>query len=314
MANSSPVSLIAARNPQLFFYSPVNFVRAIKPAVQLDMLVADLIDEQPYWAVALPAGNEEVRFYYNHLSWDTEYFGLTTYKLNLVLFPQEATLAELAQAAADFVDFLRAQGAEYVFAELPAEDTKVVQALGSAGLRLIETRLTYYRALADYEAPERYPVRAATADDIVGLQEVARTMRNDFDRFHADPVFPTAQADQFLATYVAESVQGFADIVLVPAPDDGVAPGAFLTARYNQSQWPQLGVPVSKMVLSAVSGQERKGWYRKLISEMSLHLREQGAAYAYMNTQATNRAVFHTWESLGYKLGATTHVLAIALR
>jgi len=278
----------------------------LKAAPQLDLILAERITGKPYFAVPVAGG--ECRFHLEALPWDTAYFGLNTHNIQAVQYPP-LVLGELAQACRALVQHLADIGSEYCFLEIPAEDILLIQALGIAGFKLVETRLTYYQKLVDFAHPERYAVRHATEADTADLQHVARTMRNNYDRFHADPVFAPEKADEFLATYVEQSIRGFADVVLVP-DCPGEAPGAFLTARYLRDLWPVLGLPVAKMVLSAVSGQTRQGWYKKLISEMSYHLREQGAAYAFMNTQATNRAVFHTWESLGYRLGSTTHVLS----
>ena len=138
---------------------------------------------------------------------------------------------------------------------------------------------------------------------------VAKEMKNEYDRFHADDVFSPKKADDFLATYIQQSLKGFADLVLT-SNETGLPSDSFLTANYLKHEWEKTHVPVSKMVLSAVSSQTNKGWYKKLISEMTYHLIEQGAQYIFMNTQSTNRAVYHTWEQLGYKLGGVTHVFS----
>jgi dTDP-4-amino-4,6-dideoxy-D-galactose acyltransferase len=77
--------------------------------------------------------------------------------------------------------------------------------------------------------------------------------------------------------------------------------------------WDKLDYKISKMVLSAVSSDTNKGWYIKLISEMTFILKEIGAKSVFMNTQATNIAVLVTWEKLGYRLGRTTHILTLNL-
>jgi dTDP-4-amino-4,6-dideoxy-D-galactose acyltransferase len=64
------------------------------------------------------------------------------------------------------------------------------------------------------------------------------------------------------------------------------------------------------MVLSAVSSTTNKGWYIKLISEMAYHLKSIGADYAVMHPASTNKAVIHTYEKLGCKLGKTSHILS----
>ncbi|MFT4733094.1 MAG: dTDP-4-amino-4,6-dideoxy-D-galactose acyltransferase [Sediminicola sp.] len=75
-------------------------------------------------------------------------------------------------------------------------------------------------------------------------------------------------------------------------------------------KWKFLNYKVSKMVLSAVSAETNKGWYVKLISEMTYLLKDLGVQAVHMNTQSTNRAVLNVWNKLGYRIGRTTHVLA----
>jgi dTDP-4-amino-4,6-dideoxy-D-galactose acyltransferase len=135
-------------------------------------------------------------------------------------------------------------------------------------------------------------------------------MRNDFDRFHSDIMFSTEVADNYLSTYVENSINGFADLVIVPN-EQGVATDSFLTANYLKEKWDSIGHPISKMVLSAVSSKTNKGWYLKLISEMTYLLKENGAETIYMNTQSTNIPVLYTWEKLGYHIGRTTHLLSM---
>ena len=94
--------------------------------------------------------------------------------------------------------------------------------------------------------------------------------------------------------------------------EEGVPSDSFLSANFFENQWETIGVKVSKMVLSAVSSSTNKGWYINLISEMSYLFKSKGITHAFMNTQSTNRQVFHTWEKLGYKLGSTTHILSLA--
>ena len=72
----------------------------------------------------------------------------------------------------------------------------MLQAMGYAGARLIETRLTYFQDdLQKFDWPIRSSVRLATKSDIPALRKVAIDARNPFDRYHADPFshgrFPT---------------------------------------------------------------------------------------------------------------------------
>jgi dTDP-4-amino-4,6-dideoxy-D-galactose acyltransferase len=168
--------------------------------------------------------------------------------------------------------------------------------------------MTYYLDLTKHTY-ERYAVRAATFEDIPNLRRVASEMRNPFDRFHADPIFEPKKSDEFLATFIEESIKGFADYTMVPN-ELGIPPDAFLTAKYLKNEWPIIGSNVSKMVLSSVSSKTCKGWYKKLISEMAYHLRSQGADYAFMHPASTNKPVIYTYESLRCRLGQVSHILS----
>ena len=67
---------------------------------------------------------------------------------------------------------------------------------------------------------------------------------------------------------------------------------------------------ISQIVLSAVSSETNRGWYIELIKNAinrSIHNR---CSFIYNTTQITNKAVCHSLEKLGFKLGKTSHLLA----
>ncbi|MCD6064870.1 MAG: hypothetical protein K0R82_2781 [Flavipsychrobacter sp.] len=303
--------VLAARRNELFFYSPYSFIRSFDVTQQLRGCVFDEIHK-----FGTQAGQKVVSinvdavcydFYIAYLPWDTSFFGINTYKLQFVLYISN-DFDKLCRAVQKFTNDFFKKG-DYCFIEIPSEDFLLIQALNLAGFRTVETRLTYFRGNLERFDHERYAVRIATEKDSDNLMRVASQMRNKFDRFHADVVFDQELADRFLSEYIRQSLKGFADVVLTPA-EPGVPPDSFLTAKYLKDTWDRFDVNISKMVLSAVSSETNKGWYKKLIVEMTYHLREQGAQYIFMNTQSTNRAVLHTWQSLGYNLGAVTHILS----
>jgi dTDP-4-amino-4,6-dideoxy-D-galactose acyltransferase len=314
MGQSIP-ELIKSRREELYFYSRYNFLREIKQERLIQMEV-NRIDQwtnlsNNHKIISIEVENFQIHFYVRFLPWDTDFFLLKTYRLQYVLY--DCSFEILTKACEKFNKELRALQAQYVFIEIPSEDIVLVQALTAAGFRLTETRLTYFNNSLNTYNSERFNVRPAKQEDIEELRMVAKIMRNDYDRFHADSVFPKDTADNFLAEYVEQAIRGFCDIVLVPDVP-GVKVHSFLTANYNKNEWSDLGCSVSKMVLSAVSSQTNKGWYIKLISEMTYHLKEIGAQAIYMSTQPTNRAVIKTWEKLGYKYGASTHILSYSYK
>lgn len=313
MSISSFDMALNANRERLPFYSPVSFLR--DKFVQSGERVAEELKQSiasgACQRFSNPAVAGDCEIIYRYLSWDSDYFGAPTYRVEWIAapdgLPEEARLIALIRA---FIAQLETQHSSYyVFSEAPSEDIQVLRALTGAGIRLIETRLTYYHPnIAQFAFKKRFAVRLATVADREPLKQAARAARNVFDRFHADPFFPTPVADEFLATYISNSLEGYADIVLVPDVSERPA-GGFLTANYCPDWSDFLHLKLARMVLSAVTP-EFSGWYTRLIAEMSYLFQDQGVECAFMTTQSTNRAVVRVWEKLGYSLGRSTHVLA----
>ncbi|MBC7384384.1 MAG: hypothetical protein H7296_15565 [Bacteroidia bacterium] len=302
-----------SRSEELFFYSPYNFIRTISPAKIASHLFSTVISkfgktEKDIIIEILTAGERHF-FLVSFLEWDTNYFNKNTYKLFTVLYSHQ-NLTTLASAVKQFKHVFFNTDRKYLFIEIPSEDVLLQQALTDNRFKLLETRLTYFNDMLGNFKNERFCVRKAGEADVLQLKQTAKVMRNKYDRFHADKVFDNETADNFLSTYIENSVNGFADLILVPA-ENGIPSDSFLTANYLKQDWEELGVKVSKMVLSSVSSATNRGWYIKLITEMTYYLRDEiGSECIFMNTQSTNRAVYKTWEKSGYRLGAVAHVLA----
>lgn len=304
------LDLISSRKDILFHYSPFSFfAKSDKDRIFQHSIVNEIekfLDDETVETIQIDVLGEQHFFIVKFLKWDSDYFNLPTYKLLFVLYAHK-DYEILKSATKIFVkDFFKEKG-RYCFSEIPSEDIFTIQALNESGFKLVENRLTYYLDLKNYKH-ERYDVRSAVLEDIPNLKRVAREMRNDYDRFHAETIFDLCKADEFLATYIEESIKGFSDFTMVPSAA-GVPSDAFLTANYLFNDWDAVGEKVSKMVLSSVSSETCKGWYLKLISEMAYHLKSIGADYAFMHPATTNRAVIHTYEKLGCKYGKCVHIL-----
>lgn len=247
-----------------------------------------------------------VEIYYRYLAWDSDFFAIPTYRIDYSYIPDGIRNSKESFEA--LFAYLQTQHPEfYVFAEVPSEDIQALSSMTAAGYRLIESRLAYFNdQIQQFDLTRRYATRQATLDDIAVLTKTAIEAVNIFDRFHADDFFTADEADRFLAKYTENSVLGFADEVMVPA--DGIA-NAFLTANYVNSPRCLSNKKIAKMVLSAVAT-ERRGWYVKLIGEMTQKFKEQGIDTAFMTTQSTNRAVLKVWASFGYRFGKSSHILS----
>lgn len=247
-----------------------------------------------------------IEIYYRYLQWDSDFFGIPTYRIDYSCITD--SIAAAKSSFDDLFAYLQTLHAEfYVFAEVPSEDIQALSGMTAAGYRLIESRLTYFNdQIQQFDTGRRYATRQANVDDIGVLTKAAAEAVNIYDRFHADDFFTSNEADRFLAKYTENSVRGFADEVMVPA--EGIA-NAFLTANYIDSPRCLSNKKLARMVLSAVAA-ERRGWYVKLIGEMTLKFREQGVDIAFMTTQSTNRAVLKVWASFGYRFGKSSHILS----
>jgi dTDP-4-amino-4,6-dideoxy-D-galactose acyltransferase len=296
--------------PRTAFYSPFSFLLdSDRAAEHFASTLSQDLARGVLQRLELAAG---VRLYLRPMPWDSEHFGVPTFRLEHTEWTRRPCISHLAGALERLSKHLGSNHpAYYLFAEVPAEDTQTLAALGDARWRLIETRLTCFRDdLGSFEFPSRSATRDATLDDIPDLRRVAAEAINPYDRFHADAFFTDAEAGEFLATFAENSVRGLADVTMVP--EKGAA-DAFLTANYLPDQPLLPGRKIARMVLSAVAP-ARRGWYVRLVAQMSHRFKELGVDTAFMTTQATNRAVLKVWLRLGYRFGRCTHVFSTSRR
>ena len=312
MGTSGLSPLVAARVAELAYYSPYYFLRQFPAEVQQALFGTGLAQrwEQEPGAEMLTSQDAQVSWLLRRLAWDSDYFGSPIFRLFTGLFEAHTTPNELARAATT----LRAQLAErhdafYAFSMVPAEDTRLLHALTAAGWQLVETRLTYYRDQLSTFDYARFPVRAATVGEGAHIGRIAAAARNAYDRVHADPWFGPARADTYLAHYAENTVtSNLATTVLVP--DTPALPvDSFLAISDLEVDAAALNTRLSRVLLTAV-GPANRGWHLKLVAETLHRAQTLGHEAVLMTTQATNHAVFRTCEKLGFRLGATSHVLA----
>ena len=299
---------LAARAAALAFYSPYHFLQQFAETDQQRLFGTGLAAGWGQLAGAEILALGEVTWLVRQLAWDSNYFETPTYKLFTGLF--EAPANAVVWAAALRQQLAQRHAAYYCFAQIPAEDTALLQALTGAGWRLVETRLTYYHdQLGSFEYPPPL-VRLAAPAEAAQLGRVAAAARNPYDRFHADPWYGPATADAYLARYAENTLAGpqLAAAVLVPdVPPAEV--NAFLAVSDLREDAAALGRPLSRVLLTAV-GEAQRGWHAQLVAATLLRARALGHAAVLMTTQAPNRAVVRNAEKLGFRLGSTTHVLA----
>ena len=281
-------------------HSPMGFLRGRDDVLAREMLAAgrEGKDQEAF-------GSSNVLIV-RKLEWDTNYFGVPMYRIEFAAGPGGVVAADaLAEACAELRTTLAGRHpTSYVFAEVPSEDIVLLQGLGLAAFRLLETRLAYVHNAPHRFLGERAGTRLATVADIPDLRRAGAVARNDYDRYHADPFFGVEKADTYLADYIESCVRGLADTIVVP---DGGAPGAFVAGNARVAQYDS--DIIGRLLLAAVAP-DRRGAYRKLNGAFLGWMAERGATQVVNTTQSTNRAVIHVCEEMGYRFGRASHVFA----
>jgi dTDP-4-amino-4,6-dideoxy-D-galactose acyltransferase len=152
------------------------------------------------------------------------------------------------------------------------------------------------------------PTRTARLDESELIAAISASNRNANDRFHADPAFGSAIADEFLAEYARAAVRGYCDEVIVPEQPEVV--DSFLAINYLESEAQVLGIGLGRVVLTAV-GSRNRGWHRPLVAETLYRVRERGGEVVFMTTQAANAAVINNAQRLGFALGGVTQLFSL---
>jgi len=303
--------LLEQRTSDLIAWSPYNFIRDVNSSLLvkttvIDPLLKDLYDGC-FQIKEINIGSTSNFFLFKKLEWDTDYFGFPVYNIRMIAYDHNDVFILNEAIKEFFLSVIRK--AEYWFINIPADDILLVQGLCNTSFKLVETRLSYFLADICNFKSDRFPVRKAGIADKDDLRRVAIKMRNNYDRVHADPAFSTEQADEYLGTFIEESLKGFADYVLVP--DTGsVKPFGFLAANKPIEI---LERKISKLVLTAVDSSVQKGWLFRLLTEMIYLVKNEGADYMTTVTQAANKPAVAIWEKAGFRLNSVSHIFSIKL-
>ncbi len=292
------------------FYSPLSFL-ADQAACARDF-VSDLGKDLTDGIVSRFSVGDDICIHFRKLNWDTEFFGVPTFRIDYTELPSDVRFLSIQLAFIKFREYLSTLYSDfYLFAEVPSEDTAVVAGMTGSGWRLIETRITCFRDdLQKFDYLTQSATRNAVETDIPELRLAAVQAVNRYDRFHADDFFTTTEANDFLAIFIENSVNGFADEVIIPATGPA---NAFLTGNYLAAPPSLVGRKIGKMPLFAVTP-ARRGWGVQLIGAMSLKFKERGLDTAFMTTQAANRAALKILFRHGYRFGRSTHIFSTHTR
>jgi len=203
------------------------------------------------------------------LDWDSEFWGC---RIALVTSFSEESLPILDEwADSHEIDCL--------YLRLDPARTREVHLAEASGFRLMDMRLDLGRGLDRHSAANRGEIRSASIDDIPDLAQIARDAHTD-SRFFADPHFPDAACRDFYAKWITNSVNGYADAVLVANVEGRVA--GYVTGHFEKE--------IGRIGLIAVTKDHQGAGVGSSLSRAMLNVfSNAGLSSARVATQGSNQ-------------------------
>lgn len=213
------------------------------------------------------------------LDWDTEFWGMRIGRvLDGRLEPERVDEWARRQSVACLYFLARDEPGAAAVAE-------------EAGFRLMDVRLELARSSGGDETAS---LREARPEDEAVLLRLARE-NHRITRFYADPRFSDERCDELYETWLAKSLDGCADVVLVAELED--RPVGYMTVHAD---------PVSglgSLGLSSVAVEARgQGLGRDLVRGAVGWCRGRGLDEVTVVTQGRNVAALRVFEACGFRI------------
>ncbi len=229
-----------------------------------------------------PAGNRNPALC-TYLEWDSNFFGVRIARLNASRLDEETLANALQWCNSNRIDCL------YFLADSDHATTPVLAAQND--FRLTDVRMTLARPLTASESFAPEPgIRLAREEDLPALREIASNTHRD-TRFYFDRHFDRDKCDQLYATWIENSLRGFAQAVLVA--EIANTPAAYL-ACHLKSDEAQIGL------LGVDAQHQGRGLGTKLVRQFLTWSREQNAQRTTVVTQGRNLAAQRLYQRNGF--------------
>lgn len=225
------------------------------------------------------------------LPWDSQFFGLSIAR---------AVPSRLDAPTRDaMLDWCRAHGTDCLYFLGAPDDTATIQHLDAGGFQLVSVRVTLARPAGSGHGDVRGQIKQATAGDIPALRGIALSAHRD-TRFHADSHFDAARSDELYATWIENSVRGYADQVLVAERDDAAV--GYVTLHTEAPDAPaESAGRTARIGLFAVHEQYRgQGIGRDLLRSAADTLASAGMTSTSVVTAGRNVAALRLYKSEGF--------------
>jgi len=216
------------------------------------------------------------------LSWDSDFWGVRVASITQRTLT-EALLSDVTAWCAD-------QQIDLLYFLATADHPTTVHLAETHQFHLTDIRVTLEHALRDIPAVLPPSVRPCLSSDLPALCAIARTNYLD-SRFYYDMRLPKEKADALYETWIANSCNGYADVVLVAEVDSG--PVGYITCQIKD----QVGSIGLVGVGEAARG---KGIGRALVDAALGWYAQQGIAQVTVVTQGRNIAAQRLYQRAGF--------------
>lgn len=220
------------------------------------------------------------------LIWDSDFFGVRIACINGNRLSREEIFAIQNWCRDNRIDCL------YFLAD--PSDTATIRVAEESGFHLVDIRVTLDRKISAAPSiwqPEAPSIRLAVAADIQALRPIAAVNHQD-SRFYHDGGFSTERCDELYATWIEKSCNGFADAVLVPAPESEAV--GYLSCHLRDAGTGQIGL---FGVSSLFKG---KGLGQQLLDESMRWFAAAGVDRVEVVTQGRNIAAQRLYQRRGF--------------
>ena len=205
-----------------------------------------------------------------YLDWDSRFFGRRIARVRGHRLNDGLVAAILDCCSAQRIDCL------YFLAD--AADPETVRLAERNNFDFVDIRTTFERSLENLPA-ESTVVRQARAEDLPHLKRITGRSFSD-SRFYYDSHFDRQRCDEFYATWIERSCQGYADCVLVADLNRQAA--GFVTCRLGPSQVGSIGL------IAVDASAQGSGLGRCLLVSALHYFRDRGMTAATVVTQGRN--------------------------
>ena len=220
----------------------------------------------------------------SHLDWDSKFFGLRIARLERSRL-EESVLAQATEwARQNRIDCL------YFLAD--ANDPQTARLAEQNQFLQVDVRLTFERRVPEeaLRTTGEPGVRAAREEDLAVLRRIAAQSHSD-TRFYFDPHFDRARCDELYATWIENSLHGFAQGVL--AAEQQGQPVGYVTLHLRGDE-AQIGL------IAVASAAQGAGLGKRLVEESLEWARRRGARTMKVVTQGRNVPAQRLYQRRGF--------------